>query len=107
MALNLDDHDKRLVEAAVAAIHNAVAAAHRPVGVAKRIVVAAIRVRNRGRAAAIRRYPFRGVCEASGEPLDERDAVLDELEPELGYAGRLRWVCAKANNSGLRSCGAC
>jgi hypothetical protein len=33
--------------------------------------------------------------------------VLDELEPEKGYEGRVRWVCPKANNSGRHSCGKC
>jgi hypothetical protein len=35
------------------------------------------------------------------------DAVLDEMEPEKGYSGPVRWVCHKANNSGKRSCGGC
>ncbi len=46
-----------------------------------------------------------GVCEAHKRPLDSRDKVLDELEPEKGYTGKVRWVCPKANNSGSRSCG--
>jgi hypothetical protein len=39
--------------------------------------------------------------------LDVRDKALDELEPEKGYDGKVRWVCHKGNNSGLRSCGGC
>ena len=78
-----------------------------PNAVAKRISAVAVRHRNRGRSAAIKRYPFKGICEASGLPLSDGDKVLDELEPEKGYAGKVRWVCPKANNSGKRSCGGC
>ena len=105
--LKLDSHDEALVEVARAAIRVALAKANSRSGVAKRIVTEAMKHRNQGRSAAIRRHPFRGVCEASGEPLDTRDKVLDELDPEKGYSGRVRWVCPKANNSGRRSCGAC
>ena len=105
--LILDDHDKVLVELARKAIRDAVASAHQPSAVTKRIVAEAAKHRNRGRLAAIKRYPFRGICEASGKPLEKQDAVLDEREPEKGYAGKLRWVCQKANNSGKRSCGFC
>lgn len=103
----VDDYDQALVDKVVAAIGEAFRNAHRPVAVAKKIVVAAVRFRNKGRDTAIRRHPFAGKCEASGAVLDPRDAVLDELEPEKGYDGRVRWICPKANNSGRRSCGRC
>jgi hypothetical protein len=105
--LKLDAHDRVLVSAVEAALLAAYEHAHSPVAVAKRIAVVAVRQRNRGRAAARKRHPFAGVCEASRRPLDKQDAVLDELDPELGYSGRLRWVCHKANSSGKRSCGGC
>lgn len=105
--IELDSHDERLVVAAVAAMKAAFQQAHAPAAVAKRIAVVAVRHRNHGRDAARRRHPFAGICEASGKQLDKTDAVLDELQPELGYPGRVRWVCHKANNSGKRSCGGC
>ena len=105
--LMLDPHDEALVGTLKDAISEAIAAAHKPVAVAKRIAVLAVRLRNRGRSEAKRRHPFKGICEASGRPLDPKLAVLDELEPELGYDGKLRWVCPKANNSGSYSCGSC
>lgn len=105
--LTLNAHDEELVAVAKAAIEKAIAAAHVPVAVTKRISAFAVRHRNRGRTAAIRRHKFNGVCEASGKPLDRRHAHLDEIEPELGYAGKVRWVCPRANNSGTFSCGGC
>jgi hypothetical protein len=105
--LTLDPHDEALVSAAKAAIEEAIASAHVPVAVIKRIVAFTVRHRNRGRADAIKRHPFKGICEASGKPLDRSHAHLDELEPELGYAGKVRWVCPRANNSGKYSCGGC
>lgn len=105
--LNLDEHDRALVELARAVLDQAVLQAHSPSGVSKRLTSLAVRHRNKGRAAARRRYPFNGVCEASGQPLDAAHAHLDEPDPELGYAGRLRWVCPRANNSGNHSCGVC
>ena len=105
--LKLDSHDEELVQTARDAIRAAVESAANPVAVAKRIVTEAMRQRNRGRNAARRRYPFKGLCEASGEPLSRVDAVLDEVDAEVGYEGRLRWVCPKANNSGKQSCGKC
>lgn len=99
--------DEELIKAARTAIKKAVGAAESKSKVAKALVMEAARQRNRGRTAAMRRHPFRGICEASGAPLDECDKVLDELDPELGYQGRVRWVCPKANNSGKRSCGVC
>ena len=86
---------------------DAISKAHLPGGVAKRVSVLATAHRNRRRNAAKRKYPFKGICEASGLPLDEKHAELDEMEPELGYAGKLRWVCSRANNSGAHSCGGC
>ena len=85
----------------------AISIAHMPVAVAKRISVLATGQRNRGREAAKNKYPFKGICEASGLPLDKKHAELDEMEPELGYGGKVRWVCSRANNSGKHSCGAC
>jgi hypothetical protein len=105
--LQLDEHDRELVEVVRAAMSAALTQAHMPTAVAKRISVLAVRRRNRGRVAAKRRYPFAGICEASGQPLAPEHADLDELDPELGYEGRLRWVCKRANNSGKHSCGAC
>lgn len=105
--IKLDVHDEALVRAAVAAIRKAFRGAHKPAAVAKRIVVIAVRQRNRGRAAAIKKHPFVGFCEEGGGPLLRHDAVLDELEPAHGYLGPVRWVCHKANNSGKRSCGRC
>jgi hypothetical protein len=107
MALLLDDHDKQLAAAVSGAIADAVRRAHAPAAVAKRITAIAVRHRNRGRAAAIRKHPFTGVCEASGRSMLCDDAVLDEIDPERGYLGPVRWVCHKANNSGKRSCGGC
>lgn len=105
--LILDEHDQALVEVARASIKKAMTDAHMPVAVVKRIVSIAVNHRNAGRAAAITRHPFKGVCEASGLPLDRNHAHLDEMEPELGYEGKVRWVCPRANNSGKHSCGGC
>lgn len=105
--LKLDSHDEALAEAAKRSIKRAIAAAHKPVAVTKRISAFATRQRNQGRSAAMKRHPFSGVCEASGAPLDPKHAQLDEVEPELGYRGRVRWVCPRANNSGKMSCGVC
>jgi hypothetical protein len=105
--LALDSHDAALVARAQRAISEAVASAHMPPAVAKRLFALAARHRNKGRNAAIKRHPFKGKCEASGKALDRKNAHLDELQPELGYAGKVRWVCPKANNSGKFSCGDC
>ena len=107
MSLKLDDHDTDLVAAVDAALRKAIFDAHAPVAVAKRISVLATAQRNKGRSAAMRRHPFRGICEASGMPLAKEHAELDEIDAELGYIGRLRWVCQRANNSGKHSCGGC
>ena len=92
----LDPHDEALVGTLKDAISEAIAAAHKRSQAEKPRTL-------RGQ----RRHPFKGICEASGRPLDPKLAVLDELEPELGYDGKLRWVCPKANNSGSYSCGSC
>jgi hypothetical protein len=105
MNLKLSKHDEDLVEDVRAAIRRAVKDAEMPSAVAKRITAEAVRQRNKGRSAAIRSRPFRGVCEKTGRPLDSRDKVLDEMEPEKGYAGKVQWLCPKCNNSGVRSCG--
>lgn len=102
--LKLDAHDETLVATVKDTLRNAISAAHNRVVVVKRIVTFAVGYRNRGRADAKRRHPSVGICEESRLPLDRIDAVFDEMEPELGYAGRCRWVCAKHNNSGRRSC---
>jgi hypothetical protein len=107
MALNLDQHDIDLVKGVKAALDAAIAQAHQPIGVAKRVHSLAARHRNKGRAAAMRRHPFAGICEASGLPLERKHAQLDELEPELGFRGKVRWVCSVANNNGKHSCGRC
>ena len=105
--IQLDEHDRALVGLVKTAIEAAISSANVPVAVAKRIVSIAMKHRNRGRSAAVRRYPFGGVCEASGQPIAREHAELDEQDPELGYKGRLRWVCQKANNSGTHTCGVC
>jgi hypothetical protein len=105
--IQLDSHDAALAEIVCATIRSRITQANMPSAVAKRTAAVAIRHRNRGRTAAINRHLFQGICEASGLPLSDSDKVLDELEPEKGYAGKVRWVCPKANNSGKRSCGGC
>jgi len=106
-ALKLDEHDAALVASVKAALDAAILSAHMPSAVAKRIHSLAARHRMKGRAAAIKRHPFAGVCEASGQPLEKKFAQLDELDPELGYAGRVQWVCPQANKNGSHSCGVC
>ena len=105
--LNLDSHDAKLVEAVKRSITNALSKAHARAAVIKRVFAFAGRHRNNGRLAAMRRHPFKGICEASGKALERQHAHLDELQPELGYSGRVRWVCPRANNSGKFSCGGC
>ncbi|WP_347261141.1 hypothetical protein [Rudaea sp.] len=106
--LELNDDDKKLVSRVERAIEKAIASANAPVAVIKRIVTIAVRHRNKGRNAAIKRHPFQGICENSKRPLDRAHAHLDEIRSELGYAdGNVRWVCPKANNSGMYSCGGC
>jgi hypothetical protein len=105
--LDLDDHDAALVALLKAALEAAIKTAHKPVAVVKRMHTVTGGFRMKGRAAAMKRHPFGGVCEASNLPLDRKFAHLDELEPEVGYAGRVRWVCPRANNSGTYSCGGC
>ena len=105
MKLKLSKNDEALVQQVREVIRRAVKDAERPSAVAKKITSEAVRQRNKGRPAAIRSHPFQGVCEETGKPLDERDKVLDEMEPEKGYEGKVRWVCPRHNNSGKRSCG--
>jgi hypothetical protein len=107
LKVKLDTHDQALVAAAQDEMARAIGAAHNPEAVAKRINVLATGHRNKGRNAAIRSHPFKGICEVSGQVLERKHAVLDEIEPELGYAGKLRWVYPVANNSGQHSCGRC
>jgi hypothetical protein len=94
--LKLDAHDQAIVDTVRKVMTKAISTTHSPVAVTKRIAPLAMRYRNKRRAAAIRKHPFKGVCEESGRPLDFKHAVLDELEPELGYAGKVRWVCVRA-----------
>lgn len=105
--IQLDEHDAALFALVKSVLGSAVEQAHSPVAVSKKIAALAMRYRNRGRTAARNRYPFQGICEASGLPLEKIHAVLDELDPQLGYSGPLRWVCHRANNSGRHSCGKC
>jgi len=105
--LTLNNHDEELVKTIKLAIEHAIESAHAPVAVIKRIYVFAVRHRNKGRKAAMKRHPFMGICEASGQILERKHAHLDELEPELGYSGKVRWTCPRANNSGIHSCGKC
>lgn len=105
--IKLNAHDSKLFALAVAAIETAIANAKAPAAVVRKIAAVAVRHRNKGRLAAKGRLPFNGTCAVSGRRLDERDAVLDEMDPHKGYKGPCRWICAKANKSGLRSCGDC
>jgi hypothetical protein len=105
--IELDDFDESNAESVRKQIDEVIAKSHNPVAVAKRIAQRATYHRNKGREAAIKRYPFKDTCEASGLPIDRSIASLDELEPEKGYAGKLRWVCQKANGDGKGSCGKC
>jgi 3-deoxy-D-manno-octulosonate 8-phosphate phosphatase KdsC-like HAD superfamily phosphatase len=84
MPLKLDAHDEAIVATVQAEMKKAILTAHGPVAVAKRIGALGIRQRNHGRLAAIKRYPFKGICEASGMPLARELVVLDEVEPERG-----------------------
>ncbi len=102
--IELTTKDREIAKNVELAILAAISEADMPPAVAKRIASVATRQRNKGRAAAMKRHPFKGVCEATGRPLDELDKVLDELEPEKGYYGKVRWICPKCNNSGNRSC---
>jgi hypothetical protein len=105
--IRLSKHDRTLADIVQTVIEAALAEGEYPVALAKRIAAISTRHRNRGRVVARRQQPFQGICEASGLPLSIEDAVLDEIEPERGYAGRVRWVCPRANNSGRHSCGGC
>jgi hypothetical protein len=107
MNLPLDEHDKALVAKVAAMMDQAIASAHEPVLVTKGIVSQAMRRRNKGRTRAIREHPFQGICEVHGLPLAKELSCLDEIDPGRGFEkGNVRWVCPKANNSGLYSCGA-
>jgi hypothetical protein len=105
--IELDEHDECLTVEVRKAIDEVIAKANNPIAVARRIGVIATGRRNKGREAAMKRYPFKGVCEASGLPIDKSIASLDEVETEKGYTGKLRWVCQKANNDGKGTCGKC
>ena len=70
MKLSLDEHDQAIVATVQETMKKAIAEAHNQVAVSKRITVLAVRNRNRGRWEAIEKYPFKGICEASGLQLD-------------------------------------
>src|SRR5271168_2726553 len=105
MPLNLDEHDRAFVAHVQSALLSAFAAAHAHAAVAKRISVLATAQKNKSRREAIRRNPF--PCDCGGPPLEKEHAELEQLQPELGYAGKLRWVCQRINNGGKHSCGSC
>lgn len=107
MPLNLDEHDQGLVSEFRDRMMGLLSKAHNQIAVAKRMHVLATAQRNQGRRAALAHNPFKGICEASGLPLAREHAELEQMEPELGYAGKLRWVCQRRNNSGKHSCGGC
>jgi len=105
MKLKISKHDETICRIVREVIRVAVRNAKMPSAVAKRITTVAVRHRNQGRKAAINSHPFNGICEETGKKLNPIDKVLDELEPEKGYKGKVRWVCPKCNNSGKHSCG--
>jgi hypothetical protein len=81
--------------------------AHNPIVVVKRLCTILTGFRSKERGWAKMQIPFNNKCAESGDPLDRVNAVLDEINPELGYKGGVQWVCQVANNSGLGSCGKC
>lgn len=103
----LDDHDEALMLEAKAAILKACSLAHSLHGVARCLHSVASGQRRKGYHAAVKKHPFQGICEISGEPLEQIHAQLDELDPLLGYSGPVRWVCGKANGNHKHSCGRC
>jgi hypothetical protein len=105
--IELDPHDEALMQAARAAIVDACNNAHSSSAVARCLHSVASGIRRRGYAKAVKKYPFKNICEKSGLALTRDHAQLDELDPMLGYEGPVRWVCAKANGNGKRSCGGC
>jgi hypothetical protein len=105
--LELDVNDEALVERVLAVIDEAVQKAHQPDALAKHIIALAARYRDRGRTTAMKLHRFEGVCEATGLPLDRKHAILEDLEPQHGYVGRVRWVCQRAHDGGKHSCGGC
>ncbi len=105
--ITLTDVDQRKYDALREAIEAALATAERRPALARKLFVLAAKHRNKGRKAAMRRYPFAGKCEISGWTIPRKDAALDELDPTKGYEGPLRWVCQKANGDGTASCGQC
>jgi hypothetical protein len=105
--LKLDDHDQALVDALTKAFLEALQHAHLPIAIVKRMHSIAAGHRNKGRGAAMKRHPFAGKCENSGLPLAREHAQLDEEEPEVGFTGKVRWVCSRANGNGKHSCGGC
>lgn len=97
-------HDEKIVADIKEALDRVMREADEPIVTMKRIASMAVSRRNKGMVKAKKR-PFHGICEATGNPLKDVDKVLDEVEPEKGYAGEVRWICPKCNNSGRRSCG--
>jgi hypothetical protein len=102
MALALDDHDQ---PGAVSAAVVDVAAPTRP----RRWPSESPRSR-RATAAVLPRFGSTHSLEFAKRAdtrCSARMRVLDEIEPEKGYFGLVRWVCHKANNSGKCTCGGC
>ena len=107
MLIKLTKHDQELVTKIIEKIEISYKLANMPAAVIKKIGTRIMKYRNNGREQAKKRHPFKGICEKSGLPIERVDAHLDELEPEKGYQGKVRWVCPRANNSGRKSCGKC
>ncbi|MDD5032376.1 MAG: hypothetical protein PHR36_05075, partial [Patescibacteria group bacterium] len=88
MKIRLNKHDQKLVDDVRSNIKNAYELANFRPAVAKSIASYATKYRNRGRKQAIRRHPFKGLCEKSKLSLKREDAHLDELDSKKGYEGR-------------------
>lgn len=107
MPIVLTQADQQRFNELKLSLERVLAEAEQRPALARKIFALAARHRNRGRQAAIRSHAFKGVCEISGLPIARTDAALDELDPTLGYAGPVRWVCQRANGDGRATCGQC
>jgi len=105
--IRLSDRDTSLVQRVRAVVEEALREADVSTAVTKRLFAIMAKHRNRGRKPAMRRHPFFGICEASGKPLAREHAHLDEIIPEQGYEGPVRWTCPRGNGSGRHTCGGC